>query len=320
MVAPDPSRVRFDGPWTHRDVHANGIRFHVVEAGPTDPDAPAVLFLHGFGEFWWTWRHQLRALPESGIRAIAIDLRGYGDTDKPPRGYDGWTLAGDAAGVVRALGLQRAVIAGHAEGGLVCWATANLHPRQAHAIAVLSSPHPMSVRRAAMRDPYQRASLLRTLLPSQVPLLPERALVRDNGRRAEELLRARGGAAWVRSDEFPEVAHNARIAVQIPGAAHCALEYYRWAFRSQLRPDGRRFFKAMDRQVTLPVLQIHGSADPFILAGTLYRDKQWAPNRELHMVYGAGHFVHEEAPRAVSDHLIQFALSHAGTGSHRSEG
>lgn len=315
MVAPDPSRVRFDGPWTHRDVHANGIRFHVAEAGPRDPDAPAVLFLHGFGEFWWTWRHQLQALAEAGIRAIACDLRGYGDTDKPPRGYDGWTLAGDAAGLVRALGLHRAVLVGHAEGGLVCWATANLHPRQVHAICVISSPHPMSVKTAALRDSYQRSALLRTLLPFQLPWLPERTLVRDDGRRAEEILRERGGAAWVRSDEFPEVARNARMAVQIPGAAHCALEYHRWAFRSQFRPDGRRFFKSMDQTVTIPVLQIHGSADPFILAGTLYRDKKWAPHRELHMVYGAGHFVHEEMPSTVSERLTDFVISHARTGT-----
>ncbi|AEF38730.1 alpha/beta fold hydrolase [Hoyosella subflava] len=320
MVAPDPSRVRFDGPWTHRDVHANGIRFHIAEAGPADPEAPTVLFLHGFGEFWWTWRHQLRALSDAGIRAIAVDLRGYGDTDKPPRGYDGWTLAGDASSLIRALGLNRATLVGHAEGGLVCWATANLHPRQVASIAVISSPHPMSVKRAAQRDPYQRRALLRALLPFQLPWLPERALVRDDGQRAEEILRARGGAAWLRSDEFREVAQHARMAVQIPGAAHCALEYHRWAFRSQFRPEGRRFFKAMNRVVHVPVLQIHGSADPFILAGTLYRDRKWAPRRELHMVYGAGHFVHEEAPHQVSEQIIKFAESHARPSPYGTEG
>ena len=109
MAAPDPSVVRIDGPWRHLDVHANGIRFHVVEALPADPGAPGaaaarplVMLLHGFGSFWWSWRHQLRGL--TGARVVAVDLRGYGGSDKPPRGYDGWTLAGDTAGLIRALG------------------------------------------------------------------------------------------------------------------------------------------------------------------------------------------------------------------------
>ncbi len=111
MAPPDPSVVRIDGPWRHLEVHANGIRFHVVEAdgrrrrmratAPTT-ERPLVILLHGFGSFWWSWRHQLRGL--TGARVVAVDLRGYGGSDKPPRGYDGWTLAGDTAGLVRALG------------------------------------------------------------------------------------------------------------------------------------------------------------------------------------------------------------------------
>ena len=105
--------VRVAGPWTHRDVSANGIRLHVAELG----EGPLVLLLHGFPEFWWSWRHQLTSLAEAGYRAVAVDLRGYGDSDKPPRGYDGFTLAGDVAGLVKALGAQRAHLVGHAWGG-----------------------------------------------------------------------------------------------------------------------------------------------------------------------------------------------------------
>jgi len=123
MAPPDPSVTRIDGPWRHLDVHANGIRFHVVEATPDDQDTtaptarPLVIMLHGFGSFWWSWRHQLRGL--TGARVVAVDLRGYGGSDKPPRGYDGWTLAGDTAGLIRALGHTSATLVGHADGGLV---------------------------------------------------------------------------------------------------------------------------------------------------------------------------------------------------------
>ena len=121
MNQPDPSTVRYPGQWIHRDIHANGIRFHVVEVGEHAPDAPLVVLLHGFADFWYSWRHQLAALARSGVRAIAVDLRGYGDSDKPPRGYDGWTLAGDIVGLVRALGYPHATFVGHADGGRARW-------------------------------------------------------------------------------------------------------------------------------------------------------------------------------------------------------
>jgi len=90
--------VYVEGPWSHRAVSANGTRLHVVESG----DGPLVLLLHGFPEFWWTWREQLTTLSAAGYRAVALDLRGYGGSDKPPRGYDLVTAASDAAGLIRA--------------------------------------------------------------------------------------------------------------------------------------------------------------------------------------------------------------------------
>jgi pimeloyl-ACP methyl ester carboxylesterase len=168
MPPPDPSIVRIDGPWRHREVHANGIRFHVVEAEPPDAsttrlaDRPLVILLHGFASFWWSWRHQLTGL--AGARVVAVDLRGYGGSDKPPRGYDGWTLAGDTAGLVRALGHSSATLVGHADGGLVCWATSVLHPRVVRAIAVVSSPHPVALRASAMTRRDQGRALLPHML------------------------------------------------------------------------------------------------------------------------------------------------------------
>ena len=172
---PDPSITRIAGPWRHLDVHANGIRFHAVEALPSTgertvpPTAlPLVIMLHGFGSFWWSWRHQLRAL--TGVRAVAVDLRGYGGSDKPPRGYDGWTLAGDTAGLIRALGHSSATLVGHADGGLVCWATSVLHPRLVKAIALVSSPHPAALRHCALARRDQGRALLPSLLSYQLPL------------------------------------------------------------------------------------------------------------------------------------------------------
>ena len=90
---------------------------------------PLVVLLHGFPEFWWTWRHQLAVLPGAGFRAVAVDLRGYGGSDKPPRGYDLVTAAADAAGLVRALGEANAIVVGHGLGGLVGWTLAAYYPK-----------------------------------------------------------------------------------------------------------------------------------------------------------------------------------------------
>src|ERR1700684_651642 len=102
MAPPDPSVTRIDGPWRHLDVHAHGLRFHVVEAMPASGVAgtpstaqPLVIMLHGFGSFWWSWRHQLRGL--AGARVVAVDLRGYGGSGKPPRRDGGGAPGGGAA-------------------------------------------------------------------------------------------------------------------------------------------------------------------------------------------------------------------------------
>lgn len=277
-----------------------------MEAGPGDAGAPLVVFVHGFADLWWSWRHQLTAFAEAGFRAVSVDLRGYGDSDKPPRGYDGWTLSNDIAGLIRALGHTEAVLVGHADGGLVCWATAVLHPNLVRAIAVVDSPHPISLRDATLRNHAQRKALLPTFLAYQIPWRPERRLVRDGGYEIERLLRLRSGPEWPRSAEFAEAAERLRTAIRIPGAAHCTLEYQRWAFRSQWRPDGRRFMKAMDVQLTLPVLQLHGALDPYVLAGTLRRCARYAPKRVLKFVDGAGHYAHQEQPGAVTAALLDF--------------
>ncbi|MFD4369214.1 alpha/beta fold hydrolase [Rhodococcus sp. NPDC058521] len=310
MAPPDPSTVRFAGTWTHRDIHANGIRFHTVEVGGAAHGAPLVVLLHGFADFWWSWRHQLAALSEAGYRAVAVDLRGYGDTDKPPRGYDGWTLAGDVAGLIRAMGYPKATLVGHADGGLVCWATAVLHPHLVHSIVPIGSPHPIALRQGVLRDRRQRSALMPSFVACQLPFRPERRLTRDGGAEVERIVRTRSGPDWQRSFEYDDVIAKMRTAIRIPGTAHCTLEYQRWAFRSQFRPDGRRFLNAMDKVLTLPVMQLHGALDPFVLSGTIRRGHRYAPRQKLVSVGGAGHYAHWESPEFVNAALTEFLAAH----------
>jgi pimeloyl-ACP methyl ester carboxylesterase len=302
---PDPSTVRIDGPWAHRDVHANGIRLHVAETG----EGPLVLMLHGFGEFWWTWRHQLTALSDAGYRAVAVDLRGYGDSDKPPRGYDAWTLAGDVGGLVKALGERKAHVIGHGWGGLLAWSAAALHPRLVHSVVAVSAPHPLALRRQIRRTALRRkennqARALATLFRAQIPMYPERRLVRDDAIELEQLMRLWAGRGWADSTDFTAAVERYRHAVRIQGVAFSAMEYYRWAVRSQIRSEGRRFAEALHKPIPVPSLRIHGAEDPLMLVATARASQRWLdPAAPLHVLAEAGHYPHEETPDSVNKTL-----------------
>jgi pimeloyl-ACP methyl ester carboxylesterase len=237
---------------------------------------------------------------------VAVDLRGYGGSDKPPRGYDGWTLAGDTAGLIRALGHTSATLVGHADGGLVCWATAVLHSRMVAAVALVSSPHPAALKRSVVACAEQRRALLPSLMGYQVPLWPEQLLTRHDAAELERLIRERATGKWTASEDFSETIGHLRQAIQIPSAAHCGLEYQRWAVRSQFRSEGRRFMKLMDRQLDVPLMHLRGDADPYVLADPVERSRRYAARGRVRAVPGAGHYAHEEAPAETNAHLQRF--------------
>jgi pimeloyl-ACP methyl ester carboxylesterase len=294
----DAADTLIDGPWRHRFIAANGARFHVAEAG----DGPLVLLLHGFPEFWWCWRHQLPALAGAGYRAVAMDLRGYGASDKPPRGYDTLTLAADVAGVIRALGESSAVVVGHDWGGWLAWSMPGLAPRETTAIAVLSMAHPLTLRTALTRDGTQRRAW-RPVLEFQLPIRPERQLTR--GDRAVGLLEQ--WSAPSPPGSFPDAQELEAYlrAMRVPFVAHSAMEYYRWALRSLPRRDGRRFAAAVQGKITVPLLQLHGELDAFVLPATAVASHQRvAGPLSYELIAGAGHFLPEEAPEQVTAALL----------------
>jgi pimeloyl-ACP methyl ester carboxylesterase len=127
------------GGVTHRTVDANGIRLHFAEQG----EGPLVVLCHGFPESWYSWRHQLPALSAAGFHAVAVDMRGYGQSDRP-EAIDHYTLlhlVGDMVGLLDALGVQQAVIAGHDWGAPVAWHAALLRPDRFRAVMALSVPY-----------------------------------------------------------------------------------------------------------------------------------------------------------------------------------
>jgi pimeloyl-ACP methyl ester carboxylesterase len=289
--------IAISGPWTHRSVSANGTRFHVAASG----EGPLVLLLHGFPEFWWTWRHQLQSLPAAGFRAVAADLRGYGGSDKPPRGYDLITAAADVAGMIRSLGEANAVVVGHDWGGLVAWTLATYFPKAVRRLAIVSMPHPLQLRASVLGGTLGLGARHGYPLSFQAPMLPERQLVRDGAAGVGQLLASWSGPGW----PDPETARVYRRAMRVPPVAHTALEYHRWFVRSSFRPDGLRYARQMRSPVQAPTLHLHGAVDPCVptrLARGAGRYVE-GPYR-WKILDGVGHFPHEERPEAFDAELL----------------
>ena len=300
--------IQVAGPWAHRSLTANGTRFHVASLG----EGPLVLLLHGFPEFWWTWRHQLVTLAAAGYRAVAVDLRGYGGSDKPPRGYDLPTAAADAAGLIRALGEANATVVGHGWGGLAAWTMAAYFPKSVRRVAVVSMAHPLRMRARVLAGPLRITAALKPPDPDrerrggyplafQVPMLPERQLTRDGGALVAAILSSWSAPGW--PDQ--ETARMYQRAIRIPPVAHTSLEYQRWFVRSTFRPDGLRYARRMRALVSAPVLHLQGALDPCITPQTARGAGQYVegPYR-WKVIDGAGHFPHEERPEAFDAELL----------------
>ena len=276
-----PVDVNRPGPWTHRNLTARGTRFHVALAGPEAPAGagPLTLLVHGFPECWWTWRHVIPALAQAGHRVAALDLRGFGGSDRPPSGYDLVTLAQDLAAVVRSLGHERAVVVGAGLGGQVAWTLPSLAPDLTTAIVPVGAPHPLALRslrtRALSGPALQYASL-------RIPGLAARRL------------RSRSEALAEEAPYYAELLSR-------PGAARSALEPLRNLVLSRAETA------ALDKPVTVPVLSVQGELDPVQPAQAYARDTHHvAGNLRQVTVHRSGHFPQEETSAGFVRALLPF--------------
>ena len=171
------SYAQATGSVAHRTIGANGIHLHFVEQG----EGPLIVLCHGFPELWYSWRHQLPALSAAGFRAVAVDMRGYGQSDRP-EAIDQYTLlhlVGDIVGLLDALGVQQAVIAGHDWGAVVAWHAALLRPDRFRAVIALSFPYLQRSPVAPTLVMPRRKDAVFYLLYFQEPGVAEAELERD---------------------------------------------------------------------------------------------------------------------------------------------
>jgi pimeloyl-ACP methyl ester carboxylesterase len=279
-----------------RDGYADlaDVRLHYVEAG----DGPLVLLLHGFPEFWFSWRFQIPALVAAGFRVVAPDMRGYSLSSRPSSvaAYDLDRLAADVRGLVRERGAERALLAGHDWGAAVAWVTAMNHPEVVERLAILNVPHPRRMLQG-LRRPRQLARSWYMLF-FQLPWLPELAA------------RARRWWGWRRLFEnearpgafTPRDIERYVEAWSQPGAPTGMINYYRAALR---QTPGRA--EARIRPVEAPTLVIWGQRDRHLGAELAKPERADVPNlQRVVRLPEASHWVHQDEPERVSQLLIEF--------------
>jgi len=278
----------------HHHVRTNGITLHVVQCGPAQ--GPLVVLLHGFPEFWYSWRRQIEALAEAGYRVWVPDQRGYNLSDKPRRiaDYRINQLGADILGLLDAAEQRTAAIIGHDWGAAVTWWLASHHPDRLRRIAILNVPHPAVLGRALRREPGQ---LLKSwyIFFFQLPWLPEKLFRRYHYRFGRGSLR---GTSWPGTFSSEDLRRYIEAWAK-PGALTAMINWYRAAFRKARRVGqvGR---------ISIPVQILWGRQDAFLEPELAQLSLAMCEQGELTYFDQATHWLHQEEPAAVNKLLLDF--------------
>lgn len=267
------------------------VRLHHVDDG----NGPLVLLLHGFPDFWYSWRHQIPGLVDAGYRVVAPDMRGYNLSDKP-RGITNYTLdrlATDIVELTERLVANRATIVGHDWGGLVAWATAAWHPDLVERLVILNAPHPDDYSRG-LRDPKQ---LMKSWYTGFFQLPGTPAILRRNDFAIlRKALRGSSAPGAFTDEDLDRYV----TAWSEPRAIESMLAYYRAA--------ARRVFGRSERlpTVTCPVLVMWGERDRALEPLFATPPVELAADVQVTLFPEATHWIHLDEPDRVTGSLLDF--------------
>jgi len=269
-------------------VEVNGLRFRVVEDG----NGPAVLLLHGFPDSSHLWRHQIPALVAAGYRAIAPDLRGFGESDKPEavEAYALPLLLSDVTGMLDALHVDRARVIAHDWGAALGWLLAGMYPDRVERLVALSVGHMNSFAAAGIE---QREKSWYMLL-FQFRGIAEEALRRNDWR----LFRA-----WAR--DHSEAEHWIS-ALSRPGALTAGLSWY----RANVAPETLLADPAPFPSVAVPTLGVWSSGDAYLTEEQMVRSQEHVTGTwHYERIEGASHWMQLDQPEPLNRLLTQFLAS-----------
>ncbi len=280
----------------HSYINTNGIRLHVVQAGPKS--GIPVMLLHGFPEFWYGWRKQIPALVDAGCRVIVPDQRGYNLSNKPKdkKDYGVFTLVDDVLGLIKALDYEKVNLVGHDWGAVVGWTLAITHPEKLHKLTVMNAPHPAVINKFLRRDLDQmRRSWYVGFF--QIPWLPEKMMSASNFR---EMIRGMKNTA--KKNSFTDEAFEKyKEAWSQPDAMPSMLNWYRAIVqRPPKMPE--------DMRVKVRTLMMWGMKD-FALTHRMARPSMdYCDKGNLILFPESTHWVQHDAAAEVNHYLVDFLL------------
>jgi pimeloyl-ACP methyl ester carboxylesterase len=260
---------------------SDGVKIHYVTMGK----GPLVILIHGFPDYWYSWRDQMPALAKH-FQVVAIDQRGYNKSGQP-RGVENYALeklVGDVEAVRKHFKREKVTVVGHDWGGLVAWAFAMAYPEKTERLVVLNLPHPRGMLRELANNPQQRKN-------SQYA-----RNFQKEGAAAKvkpEIL-----VLWVKEPE----ARKHYLAALRRSSMEGMLAYYKANYPKEPYKDEGKF-----PPVKCPVLLFHGLKDPYLLPGALNDTWKWV-EKDLTLVTipDAGHFVHRDASALVTRKMLRW--------------
>ncbi|TDL32523.1 alpha/beta hydrolase [Jeotgalibacillus sp. S-D1] len=274
-------------------IKVNGVTLHTGTAGPED--GPLIVLLHGFPEFWYSWRHQIEPLVEKGYRVVVPDQRGYNLSDKPEEvsSYQLDELRDDVIGLIKHFGRDKSIIAGHDWGGIAAWHLASTRPEFVEKLIILNSPHPEVFSKVIRKSPSQ---LLRSwyVLFFQIPRLPEKLLQANDYEFLKKSLSGSGEGNAFKPNDI----NKYTAAWSQPNAVRSMINWYR-GLSSGLR-DQVSF-----PNIDLPVQIIWGYRDSFLTLQVAEESAKKCANANVTLV-DATHWVQHEQPRIVNQFILDF--------------
>jgi epoxide hydrolase 4 len=275
----------------HAYLATNGVKLHYVTQGEGD----LMLMLHGFPEFWYSWRHQIMAFALD-YKVVAVDLRGYNESDKPKErdAYRLSILVEDIKGVIEGLGYDRCILVGHDWGGAIAWAFAQTYPEHLERLIVLNMPHPAKFSQGLRTLPQLFRSWY--IFSFQLPFIPEWILRRDNYKKLGEILTRTA----INPETFPpEVVEIYRQAAAKPGAITAMLNYYRNLFQSSLSQQNWGVIQTQ-------TLMIWGENDIALDKELTVGTQAYVKDLQIRYIPNCSHWVHEEKPQLVNQYMREW--------------